>query len=120
MANRRRNYNRNFSVNILLVCVSIYALNELYLKDIYTLCRCHLNDLIAMPLLLGYANILFMINNRKMRNKFIIALTFICCITWEYGAEVVKPNSTIDYLDMCCYMIGAITYIILRRMNDAR
>ena len=120
MANRRRNYNCNFSLNVLLVCVLVYALNELYLKDIYTLCRCHLNDLIAMSLLLSYSNILFIMNNRKMGNKFIIALTFICCIIWEYGAKLVKLNSTIDYLDMCCYIIGAIVYIILRRMNNVR
>ena len=108
------NHTGSNSVINLLILVSLYALNELFLKSLHPIFRNHFNDLLAMPLLLSYSSILI---KKKLTYPFIISMTIICSFVWEFVTPIFKTNSTGDWFDVVAYVIGSLLWIILRRMK---
>ena len=104
-----RNNNRSNSVVNLLILVSLYALNELYLKSLHAIFRNHFNDILAMPLLLSYSSILI---KKTLTYPFIISMTIICSFVWEFVTPIFKTNSTGDWLDVVAYVVGSLLWVI--------
>jgi uncharacterized membrane protein len=99
------------SVNMLML-VSLYALNELFLKSLHPIFRNHFNDLLAMPLLLSYSSILI---KKKLTYPFIISMIIICSFVWEFVTPIFKTNSTADWLDVVAYVVGSLLWAVMCR-----
>jgi hypothetical protein len=114
MANSFRDYNRCGNLINMLILISLYALNELYLKSLHSIFRNHFNDLLAIPLLLSYSSILI---KRKLTYPFIISMTIICSFVWEFITPILKTNSTGDWMDVVAYVVGSLLWIIIMRIK---
>lgn len=104
------NHNSSTYLINLLILISLYALNELYLKSLHPIFRNHFNDLLAMPLLLSYISILI---KKKLIYPFIISMTIICSFVWEFVTPIFKNNSTADWLDVVAYVVGSLIWVIV-------
>ena len=107
-----RNHHSSYFVINLLILMSLYALNELYLKSLHPIFRNHFNDLLAMPLLLSYSSILI---KKKLIYPFIISMTIICSFVWEFVTPIFKNNSTGDWLDVVVYVVGSLLWVVMRK-----
>ena len=107
-----RNHHSSYFVINLLILVSLYTLNEIYLKSLHPIFRNHFNDLLAMPLLLSYSSILI---KKKLTYPFIISMTIICSFVWEFVTPIFKNNSTGDWMDVVAYVVGSLLWVIERR-----
>lgn len=103
----------------LLICIGI-----LYLWNVNTshffycgFLKNHFNDLLAMPAMLSYINIVFVIFKKRFSNNllYIYLITGICCFAWEFLAIFLKPTSVFDISDIYIYFIGSSIYYILKR-----
>lgn len=74
----------------------------------------YLNDLLAMPAILAYINLVLTFFAKKSVTDFkiIMLITSICGFMWEIAAIYIKPTSTYDVMDLCCYFIGAAIYML--------
>lgn len=90
-----------------------YIINEIFLESFHIkFMQNYFNDLLAMPAMLAYINICLTCFKRKaiIDAKKILFVTIIIGFIWEIGALKIKPNSICDWLDFCCYIIGALVY----------
>ena len=98
---------------IVAFCSLMYILNENFFKqsNIYFF-KNFFNDLLAMPILLAYVNIIFCcIKNKRlslMRNYVILLI--VACVFWEFCAPYLKKTSVSDYRDCFCYIVGTAIY----------
>ena len=74
----------------------------------------YFNDLLAMPAMLAYINLILTFFGREsvIDFKIIMLITSICGFMWEIVAIYIKPTSTYDVIDLCCYFIGAAIYML--------
>ena len=93
----------------LLILVSLYALNELYLKSLHPIFKNHFNDFLAMPLLLSYGSL---IHKKSLSTLTVVLLTVICSFTWEFIAPMYKSDSMGDLLDVVSYIVGSLVWVI--------
>ena len=82
----------------------------------------YFNDLLAMPAMLAYSNLVLAAFQKPQFVKGHAALyvTCICGLLWEVVALWLKPNSVCDWLDFLCYFIGATLYYISLRSFGKR
>lgn len=120
--NRPRHSRRNFPNGIALdvawviVAVSVYCTNTWFIKSVTRDVFVHryLNDLFAMPCLLGYSNLLIRACRRP--NLVIAApipllfLTLVCVLAWEVLAPILVSNSVADAFDVVAYCAGTLLY----------
>jgi hypothetical protein len=72
---------------------------------------CYFNDLMAPLFLLSYSNILlWTVNKRCLKLKYIVAFCLTAGFVWEFLAPCFKEGSVTDPLDLLCYVLGGILY----------
>lgn len=102
----------------LLGCMLLFFVNKAILcRWNIPLLRNHFNDLLAMPAMLAYSNLVLGFFKKKAvhQMKPILFLTFGCAFMWEIAAIWIKPDSTCDILDVFCYVTGAVIYQLSQR-----
>lgn len=100
----------------LLVCIAAFFINETFFENFnITFLKNHFNDLLAMPAMLSYINLVLSFFGKESvyKIKTIFMITCCCGFVWEIVAIWAKPSSTCDVLDFLCYMIGAVGYKLL-------
>ena len=72
----------------------------------------YFTDILAMPALLAYSNILLSCFHKQSLYslKIIFAVSVICGFFWEIVALWIKSDSVCDVWDFVCYLAGAILY----------
>jgi hypothetical protein len=103
-----------------LICSMLaYATNVLFLKPATgsAFVHGHLNDLFAMPFIIGYSNIIIRIGGRRewglVTPATVYPFTLFCSLTWEYISPLVNPRATSDPLDILAYTAGSSAYLLL-------
>ena len=121
MANSFCDNNSNYSIINLLILVSLYTLNELYLKSLHPIFKNHFNDFLAMPLLLSYGSL---VHKKSLSTLTVVLLTVICSFVWEFVAPMYKSDSMGDWLDVVSYIVGSFVWVIrfklIRRNNNEK
>lgn len=124
MGDNRRNHNRGntyislfikrakLDIALLITCAVLYLVNVMFLKSYHSFMRNHFNDLIAMPAMLAYINIVMAAFKKQSIINLVtmLILTIICGFMWEVAAIYLKPNSVCDLADFFCYFMGAVLY----------
>lgn len=103
-------------IDCLFVCIAAFAINKAFLKNFnITFLKNHFNDLLAMPAMLSYINLVLSFFGKESvyKIKTIFLITCCCGFVWEIVAIWLKPSSTCDVLDFLCYLIGAVGYKLL-------
>jgi len=108
---------------VIIVTAVLYCLNRFYLKDhtygwVNYLLKCHFNDFLCGALFTAYSNV-FLNLQKKMLNKLphILAFCFSAGLVWEFVAPFLRKNSTPDWIDILCYMMGGFVYWILLKLT---
>lgn len=109
----------------LVVCLIAFIINEVFIKPSrhsITFMSNHFNDLLAMPAMLAYINIVLRCFRKPtvVHLKFMLVIAIGCGFIWEIAAIWIKPSSVCDKLDFACYMVGTFMYralILLRERN---
>ena len=104
---------------LILVCLFLYYANNLFFKShtsgvLHYILVCHFNDYLAGILFVAYSN-LFIYTRKKMLFKVwhIVLYCFLAGIFWEFPAIYYRKNSTPDWIDVLCYILGGFTYWVL-------
>ena len=103
-----------------MLCMTVYALHRtiLPMEGSYFV-HAHLHDLMAMPILLGWIDLIMDHGSPAARfygrTRFSVALTLIGAFVWEVVVPMIDPRSVPDPVDALCYVVGAIAYLALRR-----
>lgn len=104
-------------ISILLSCLIIYLLNQLFLKKIGILFfNNYLNDLLAVPLYFSIINIIssYYMGKEITSLKTMFIITIGLSFLGEYVAIFLRQGSITDYLDIVCYFIGMMIYYGLK------
>lgn len=108
---------------LILITTALYCLNRFYFKFhtsgwLNYLLRCHFNDCLCGILFTAYSNVFF--NTRKMmltKLPHILAFCFCAGLVWEFVAPFLRNDSTPDWLDIICYMLGGMVYWLLLQLH---
>ena len=98
-----KNENQNQNFIITTICLIIYILNQIYLKQLgIPFFNNYLNDLLAVPLFFSIINIIAHYNNNKQLTSFkhLFLITIILSFMGEYLAKYFRPKSITDPLDI--------------------
>ncbi|WP_299525494.1 hypothetical protein [uncultured Methanobrevibacter sp.] len=101
---------------ILIIVLTIYILNQLFLKHLGILFfNNHLNDLLAVPLFFALINTISLYNTNKQVTslKYLIFITILLAFLGEYVAIYLRPGSVSDWWDVLCYFIGMFVYYLI-------
>lgn len=104
------------NIDCIFACMVAFFVNEIFFENFnIVLLQNYFNDLLAMPAMLSYINLVLSFFGKESvyKTKSIFWITCCCGFIWEIVAIWVKPSSTCDVLDFLCYMIGAIGYKLL-------
>ena len=99
---------------LLIIFISLYMINKLFLSQSNTFFSFYFNDLLVVVVLFSAMNVVCNYKVKKISLLFI--LTCIASFFWEYVTLFIKPNSVFDFLDIICYFISMIIYIIFLYM----
>lgn len=108
---RMREYLHN--IVIFIVLVGFYIINKFYLVHAHVFFRWYFNDLLAMPLLLSYSFVLFRYYGRCMGRDFIVGMSVVCPMVWEYVYPMINSSSKGDIVDVVMYLTGSCLYYIM-------
>lgn len=108
-------------VNAVVCCITValYFSNNLYFKAhstgiIHMLLVCHFNDFIGGALFVAYTNII--LYTRKMLLKKLWQISLFCFtagLFWEFVTPLFRKNTTSDWIDVACYVLGGFVYWLL-------
>ena len=108
---------------VILLAVLLFSLNRFYLIGhsdgfVKYLLRNHFNDFLCGSFFTAYSNI-FLNTKRIMltRLSYILLLCFGAGLVWEFITPLFVKNSTSDWLDILCYMLGGTAYWTVMRLN---
>lgn len=110
---------------IIFTVFALYFLNNNYLKQHTTgiiryICICHLNDYLCGVLFVAYSNIcLYTRGHYLSKLCHILPFCFLSGLFWEFVAPLIRADSTADWIDVCCYMLGGFTYWLLARTTES-
>lgn len=107
----------NKDVAILIFCLTLFLLNQYYLKTLgIQFFNNHLNDLLAIPLYFSAFNLVFLylLDIEINSFKILFAMTVVLSFMGEYVSLFVREGSVFDYLDIICYFIGFLAYYIIK------
>jgi len=117
---RRRHHSRvTLNIACILVTGGLYCLNRFAIKPTtdFLFFEAYFNDLLAMPFLLGFVNLLSQMVLPAWRGlqspSSVAALTVVCVIAWEVIAPSIIPWSVADPWDVVAYSLGSIAYLAL-------
>lgn len=104
------------NVGIITTCTALYGLNRWvfipFLK--WPFLSWYLNDLLAMPWLLAYSNLLIWVSGLRRLALVsvwrILAVGVLVGCFWEYAGPLLNPRSVTDEWDLLAYLGGAILY----------
>lgn len=111
----------NKDIIILIICLILYAINQLFLKKIGILFfNNYFNDLLAVPLYFSIINIISLQLRKKEINSFktLFFITIILSFLGEYVAIYLRKGSVTDYWDIICYFIGMLLYYVLKNKKN--
>ena len=115
----------SLQAGILLVVAALYAVNKLLLKGLSTdtplapFFNGHFNDFLAPAALLALSNIIFAFRGfQATKPLYVMFVTFIAAILWEYLAPLIDPASTTDILDLVAYLAGGLAYILVNKLAE--
>ena len=114
------------NIGVIITVISTYTINTFIGKPNFNsqFLHCYLNDLIAMPLILAYTNLLTRWLGRRppvvTTPIRIGCLTIFCVIVWEGFAPMLLARSTRDPWDVVVYSIGSCCYFTLVFVSDRR
>jgi hypothetical protein len=102
-----------------MLCMTVYALHKTILPMAGSeFAKGHLHDLMAMPILLGWIDLIVDHESKAGRFygdvRFSIALTVAATLNWEVLWPAIDPNSWGDPVDAVCYAIGSASYLAIR------
>lgn len=106
---------------IIISSMSIYVANRKFfipnLKGIIGyIFKYYFNDLIAPIFFLAICSIILNWAGYEMKkSKIILLFGLMAGIIWEYAIPLINKNSTTDFFDMICYLIGSMIYCILTK-----
>lgn len=102
---------RIFNLALLIVFLSLYALNKFYLHSFNSFFQFYFSDLLAIVVLFSLLNIIYPI---KIKNLWIIILiTALAAFFWEYIAIFIKQGAIFDYMDIFAYFISMLIYLLI-------
>lgn len=101
------------NVCIFALCVVTYGVNLVIPVGGNEFSTCYLNDLLAMPLLLSYSQILCIRNGKKIKVLYMILLFIVCSVIWEGVMPAIWIRSVQDYMDVVQYFLGTVVYITI-------
>ena len=112
------------NVRILFGSLTLYFVNQFLLKSLShnLIIQNHLNDFLAMGVLLPYANLLLALHPGKdmrlLRPLPILLFTLCVAIFWEYATPLYLSRSVGDFWDIAAYNAGglAVTMLYQRRI----
>lgn len=111
---------------IIVIVLVLYFLNNNYLKQHTTgiiryICVCHLNDYLCGVLFVAYSNICLYTRDLYLSKLWhILLFCFLSGLFWEFVAPFIRVDSTSDWIDVCCYVLGGFTYWLLSKAWESR
>lgn len=105
--------------------MAIYTAHHTFLpmRDSY-FAQAHLHDLMAMPILLGWIDLVVdhgaPAGRAIGRDRSAVALLASCTIVWGVLDPLVQANSVADPVDALMYVIGTAAYMTMRRLIQYR
>lgn len=51
-----------------------------------------------------------------MTFKQVILISFLCGLIWEFFAPLLNADSTTDLLDILCYILGGVLYLLIQKV----
>lgn len=123
--NRDRRHCRGdfLDVSVVVVVLMMYTANTFYWKPNCDSAFVHgyLNDLLAMPLIVAYTNVLIRWVGRcsapLVTPLAIGGLTAFCVVVWEGLTPLLLPTSTADLIDVIAYCLGSCFYYLAVRLG---
>jgi hypothetical protein len=108
-----------------MLCMTVYALHRTIMPmDDSWVAHAHLHDVMAMPILLGWIDLITDHRSPTARLfgdwRFSIVLTIACSAWWEVAMPLIDPTSWADWGDAACYAAGAAAYLAARAVVVAR
>lgn len=104
-----------------MLCMAVYLLHRTMLPlERWEFGKAHLHDLMAMPILLGWIDLIADHRSptaRRFTTPFAtIALTLVGIVAWEVLDPLVDSASVADPIDALCYAAGAMAYVLAKRV----
>lgn len=127
----RNNHGRGHSFLILnlfliLFFISLYILNQKYLKYNLDLCffRYHFNDILAGGIIITYVNLLFIFLRKPqycLRQFWIIVcVNIVIGFFWEFITPFYRPDSITDPYDLVAYTSGGCLYYTIINVFNSK
>lgn len=102
-----------------MLCMTVFVLHKTILPmEDSAFAKAHLHDIMAMPILLGWIDVIM--DHRAPTARlfgaiwFSVALTIVCAAWWEIAMPMIDPTSWADWRDAACYAAGAAAYLATR------
>lgn len=101
---------------ILLSCLTLFGINQLFLKPHYpeqALLSYWFNDLLVIPMILAFSSVVRYLTQARITfnySYYIVMLTS-CSILFEIGRPFVVKSAVADWADVAAYAAGASTYV---------
>ena len=113
---------RPINIVLMLTVTFLYLLNNNVIKIYSTglwhkFFVCYFNDAICPLFFLAYCNFLLLTSRREITSLKVILIVITCSgFVWEFIGPFIKKSSVTDYMDLVCYVVGAIIYWSLLRL----
>lgn len=110
-----------FDVVVFVICGIVYLVNQHLLKPLIggNFIMYHLNDFLAIIVFMSLANLTLVLfrpyTTRINSLHHILLLAITCSVYWEVIAPTYK-ESTPDWVDAICYIVGSVCYWFLNRI----
>ncbi len=105
---------KNFRIQnliILVLALFLYLLNNHFLHEINWFFMFYFNDFLAIVVLLSFLNIVYPF---KLTNLWlIIIVTALASFVWEYVALFIKKGAIFDPIDIICYFVSMVIYLVI-------
>lgn len=111
---------------LIITVLTLYFLNNNYLKQHTTgiiryICVCHLNDYLCGVLFVAYSNIFLYTRGYYLHKLlYILLFCFFAGLFWEFVVPFIRPDSTSDWIDVFCYVLGGFTYWVLSKISESK
>ena len=105
-----------------ILCIVVFILyyaNNWFFKGhtsglLHLLLVCHFNDLLGGIVFVAYANVLLNTRHSMMTKLWhIVLFCLVAGLFWEFVAPFIRKNSTSDWIDVGCYVLGGFLYWVI-------
>ena len=108
------------NLKLFIMLVGFYLLNQVVPTSTTGFRQYYFNDLLAMPLLLAYSQMLLYSKNIKLNVWHMLGLFIGCSMVWELVTPCFLNYSIPDILDVFAYSVGTLLYIIFSKMEGKK